>query len=164
MPLSGEDCALGALLGAACGDAAGAGLERSRGTVSLAKAQAAVRMPDSSYRGRWQPGGRTTDDTQLTICLARGGQTWWSEGVACLVGTHIEVRPLLQHVGLLYTTACVDLPAPCSPRRPGRAPAHQRFSGRHGRRAVRALVCKRRLLRRAHLQGRLWHATQRRRR
>ena len=72
MPLSGEDCALGALLGAACGDAAGAGLERSCGTVSLARAQAAVHMPDSSYRGRWQPGGHTTDDTQLTICLARG--------------------------------------------------------------------------------------------
>lgn len=78
MPLSGEDCALGALLGAAVGDASGAGLERQHGAVTLEQAQAAAGMPGSHYRARL---GRTTDDTQLTICLARGG--WVRLAVAC---------------------------------------------------------------------------------
>ena len=59
MPLSGEDCALGALLGAACGNAAGAGLERAGGTVPLAQAQAAARAETEAMArvGPLQAGG-----------------------------------------------------------------------------------------------------------
>ena len=65
------DRALGCLLGVAVGDAAGATLEgRAAQLVPLAAARAAMRMPGSSvpYLGK----GQVTDDTELTICLARG--------------------------------------------------------------------------------------------
>jgi ADP-ribosylglycohydrolase len=65
------DRALGCLLGVAVGDAAGATLEgRGAQLVPPAAARAALRMPGSAmpYLGR----GQVTDDTELTICLARG--------------------------------------------------------------------------------------------
>ncbi len=64
--------ALGSLLGVAVGDAAGATLERegAEAPVGEAAALAAMAMPGSTspLLGR----GQTTDDTELTICLARG--------------------------------------------------------------------------------------------
>lgn len=66
------DRALGCLLGVAVGDAAGATLEgRATQLLPAAAARAAMRMPGSAtpYLGK----GQVTDDTELTICLARGG-------------------------------------------------------------------------------------------
>lgn len=66
------DRALGCLLGVAVGDAAGATLEgRATQLLPAAAARAVMRMPGSAtpYLGK----GQVTDDTELTICLARGG-------------------------------------------------------------------------------------------
>lgn len=66
------DYALGCLLGVAVGDAAGATLERAGADapVSEAAASAAMAMPGSVSPLLGQ--GQTTDDTELTICLAKG--------------------------------------------------------------------------------------------
>lgn len=65
------DRALGCLLGVAVGDAAGATLEgHAAKLLRQDAARAAMRMPGSSrpYLGH----GQITDDTELTISLARG--------------------------------------------------------------------------------------------
>ncbi|KAL4443436.1 hypothetical protein ABPG75_011173 [Micractinium tetrahymenae] len=66
------DYALGCLLGVAVGDAAGATLERDAAAAPVKEAEAreAMAMPGSVWPRLGQ--GQTTDDTELTICLARG--------------------------------------------------------------------------------------------
>lgn len=69
--LNAMDLALGCLLGVAVGDAAGAALEdQATRLLPCEAARAAMAMPGSQrpYLGR----GQVTDDTELTICLARG--------------------------------------------------------------------------------------------
>lgn len=69
------DHALGCLLGVAVGDAAGATLERegAEAPVDEAAARTAMTMPGSAspLLGR----GQITDDTELTISLARGAHS-----------------------------------------------------------------------------------------
>jgi ADP-ribosylglycohydrolase len=61
--------ALGSLLGAACGDAAGAVLE-FKYSVSPEEVDHAMSMPGGGIF-RVAP-GQITDDTEMMICLARG--------------------------------------------------------------------------------------------
>lgn len=64
-----SDAALGCLLGACVGDAAGAVLEFLEHKPSLAEVNLAMKMPGG---GVWQVApGQITDDGELTLCLAR---------------------------------------------------------------------------------------------
>lgn len=64
------DRALGAFLGALCGDAAGATLEFFHGMIQLADVDLAVTMPGG---GVFSLGpGQITDDSELALSLARG--------------------------------------------------------------------------------------------
>lgn len=64
-----EDAALGAILGALIGDAAGAPLEFMSPPPTLADAQRALTMPGG---GVWRVApGQITDDGELTMCLLR---------------------------------------------------------------------------------------------
>lgn len=65
-----EDASFGALLGAACGDAAGAFLEFIGRAPTAAEVTQALQMPGG---GVWKVApGQVTDDAELMICLARG--------------------------------------------------------------------------------------------
>lgn len=64
------DRALGSLMGALCGDAAGATLEFFRGTIQPSDVDRAVTMPGG---GVFSLGcGQITDDSELALSLARG--------------------------------------------------------------------------------------------
>lgn len=63
-----QDAALGSLLGACCGDAAGATLELMGRQPTQAEVEDALDMPGG---GVWQVApGQITDDGELTLCLA----------------------------------------------------------------------------------------------
>ncbi len=69
MAVNREDAALGAILGALIGDAAGAPLEFMSPSPTVADAQRALTMPGG---GVWRVApGQITDDGELTMCLLR---------------------------------------------------------------------------------------------
>ena len=69
MAANGQDAALGALLGALVGDAAGAPLEFMSPPPTVADAQRGLTMPGG---GVWRVApGQITDDGELTMCLLR---------------------------------------------------------------------------------------------
>lgn len=102
------DRALGCLLGVAVGDAAGATLEgRAAQLIPPAAAQAAMRMPGSAipYLGK----GQVTDDTELTICLARGEMGGWLLPWGGQLGARELQRsggPVGGKTGVLYCIQC----------------------------------------------------------
>lgn len=110
----GMDRALGCLLGVAVGDAAGATLEgRAAQLTPPAAAQAAMRMPGSAmpYLGK----GQVTDDTELTICLARGEMggcyfcgrgSWVHESCSAVEGPSAERPGYLLHSVLGLCVSC----------------------------------------------------------
>lgn len=103
------DQALGALLGVALGDAAGAPLERTgaAGPIDAAAVAAALELPGSAspLLGR----GQTTDDTELTICLARGALGWDGCGQTPLQRAAVAHERL---PACRRATPLPDLPAP----------------------------------------------------
>lgn len=68
-PTTSRDAALGAILGACIGDAAGALLEFVSGDLTPARVDDALTLPGG---GCWRVApGQITDDGELTLCLAR---------------------------------------------------------------------------------------------
>ncbi len=68
-PTDTRDAAIGAILGACVGDAAGAVLEFVSGDLTAARVDHAMTMPGG---GCWRVApGQITDDGELTLCLAR---------------------------------------------------------------------------------------------
>lgn len=95
MARSREDAALGAVLGALIGDAAGAVLEFLGRAPSVDEVQEALRFPGG---GVWRVApGQITDDGELTLCLARGlvegGGTFPSDAIASWYGRWYQSSP-----------------------------------------------------------------------
>jgi len=70
IPQNLHDAAMGCLLGACVGDAAGAPLEFIGHTPTLEEVKRAISMPGGGVLG--VAPGQITDDGELTLCLARG--------------------------------------------------------------------------------------------
>ncbi len=90
-----SDAAVGCLLGALVGDAAGATLEFIGHKPSLAEAKHAMTMPGG---GVWRVApGQITDDGELALCLARAlakmGETFKLENIAKNYAKWIESDP-----------------------------------------------------------------------
>lgn len=89
-----QDAAFGCLLGACCGDAAGATLEFMGRQPTLAEVEGALNMPGG---GVWQVApGQITDDGELTLCLAHalaGQSNFDIECVAKQYALWIESHP-----------------------------------------------------------------------
>ena len=82
-PQNKRDAALGAILGALVGDAAGAPLEFMEPSPTVVDAERALTMPGGGVWG--VAPGQITDDGELTICLLRGlaaGSTFHLEAIA----------------------------------------------------------------------------------
>ena len=70
-PADSKDAAMGTVLGAFCGDAAGGVLEFLQGKIDPERVEKALRMPGGGQNFGLGP-GQFTDDSELGMCILHG--------------------------------------------------------------------------------------------